>query len=114
LGWYTYTAPPHPYGDVAVYVYQPKDGSAPIIFPHMSAVRPTVHFMWKLRKLNQQPVVNQLDQAFEWMDVAKVPDDIQERVTLLPEVEQGDFFVGWFAAVISPENVPPEVLPGES
>lgn len=108
--------PEHPYGDKKVFVHYPKPGSkagdAPIIFPHISEVRPTVHFMWKLRKMNNQAIPNRLDQAFEWMDLAEIPDDIQERLTLLPEDEQGEVFANWFSAAITPPD--PEVLPGES
>jgi hypothetical protein len=68
--------------------------------------------MWKMRKLQKQAVPNQLDQAFEWLDLAGVPDDIQERWALLPDKEQGEMFADWFSAVVNPPA--PEVLPGES
>jgi hypothetical protein len=93
-----------------VYVFTPKPGSragdAPIVFPHITTVRPTYHFMWRLRKLDQ------IQQSFEWMDMAKVPDPIQERVTLLPDDEQAAFFMGWFTPAVAPQTqVGP---PGES
>jgi hypothetical protein len=104
--------PDHPYGEnTLVFVFTPKPGSragdAPIVFPHITTVRPDYHFMWKLRKLDQ------IQQSFEWMDMAKVPDDIQERVTLLSDAEQGDFFMAWFTPAVTPAKT--EVgLPGES
>jgi hypothetical protein len=104
--------PEHPYGEFTrVFVFTPtpgsKAGDAPIVFPHITAIRPDYHFMWKLRKLDQ------IQQSFEWMDMAKVPDDIQERVTLLSDKDQGDFFLAWFSPAVTPAKA--EVgLPGES
>jgi hypothetical protein len=104
--------PPHPYGEnTLVFVFHPKPGSkagdAPIVFPHITTIRPDYHFMWKLRKLDQ------IQQSFEWMDMAKVPDEIQERVTLLSDGDQGDFFLAWFSPAVTPAKL--EVgLPGES
>ena len=88
----------HPYGDRRVYVFQPADGAAPIVFPHLTAVRPTYHFLWRLRKLK----LDQVQQSFEWMDMAEVPDDIQERVASLPDEEQTRFFIGWFEPAVQP------------
>jgi hypothetical protein len=102
--------PDHPYGDRKVFVFIPEPGSKagdePIVFPDITTVRPDYHFMWKIRKLDQ------VQQSFEWMDMAQVPDPIQERVTLLPDSEQARFFLGWFSAAVSPQTqVGP---PGES
>jgi hypothetical protein len=104
--------PEHPYGEsTRVFVFTPRPGSragdAPIVFPHITTIRPDYHFMWKLRKLDQ------IQQSFEWMDQAKVPDDIQERVTLLDDDDQGNFFMQWFTPAVTPAKA--EVgLPGES
>ena len=103
--------PEHPYGDARVFVFTPTEGSkagpAPIVFPHITTIRPDYHFMWKLRKLDQ------IQQSFEWMDMAGVPDDIQERVTLLTDADQGKFFTAWFTPAVQPATA--EVgLPGES
>lgn len=99
----------HPYGNKKLYVYHPKDGSAPIIFPHITEVKPTQKFFWKIYKMNS------LFQSFEWMLSANIPRDIQERVMDLGETnvyEQADFFRGWFAPIASPqEGLSP---PGES
>lgn len=108
--------PTHPYytedgTEKRVFVFHPKAGSkagdAPIVFPHITSIRPDYHFMWKLRKLDQ------VQQSFEWMDMAKVPDNIQERVTLLDDDDQGDFFLQWFSPAVNPAKT--EVgIPGES
>lgn len=101
--------PTHPYGDKEVYVYHPKDGSAPIVFPHISEVRPTQKFFWKIYKMNE------MFQSFEWMALAGVPRDIQERVMDLGErdiFEQAEFFRGWFAPISRPQGG--MVPPGES
>jgi hypothetical protein len=90
--------PPHPYGDKRVYVFRPDDGSAPIVFPYLTEVRPTYYFLWKLRKLN----LDQVQQSFEWMDLAEVPDPIQERVARLSDDEQARFFLGWFEPAVQP------------
>lgn len=90
--------PVHPYGDKRVYVFRPADGSAPIVFPYLTEVRPTYYFLWKLRKLN----LDQVQQSFEWMDLAEVPDSIQERVAKLPDDEQAQFFLGWFEPAVQP------------
>ena len=91
-------APPHPYGDRRVYTYSPADGSEPIVFPHLTTVQPTYYFLWKLRKLN----LDQVQQSFEWMDMAEVPNAIQERVAKLPDEEQATFFLGWFEPAVQP------------
>ena len=88
----------HPYGDRRVYVFRPVSGAAPIVFPHLTTVRPSYHFLWRLRKLN----MDQVQQSFEWMDMAEVPDDIQERVAKLPDEEQTRFFIGWFEPAVQP------------
>jgi hypothetical protein len=106
--------PAHPYGNREVYVFTPVKGSnpkdpagdAPIVFPAIFTIRPDYHFMWKLRKLDQ------VQQSFEWMDQASVPDEIQERVTWLSDDEQARFFMGWFGPAVNPQTqVGP---PGES
>lgn len=116
--------PPHPYQHEdgtpysldELYVFVPAPGTIqingvpagdePIIFPRITMVRPTYHFLWKMRKSDQ------VNQSFEWMDLAKVPDPIQERLALLPDSEQARFFTGWFTPAVSPQTqVGP---PGES
>ena len=101
--------PPHPYGDVEVYVYRPKDGSAPIVFPAINTVRPTQKFFWKIYQMNE------MFQSFEWMNLAGVPKNIQERVLDLGETnvyEQAEFFRGWFAPISRPQGG--MTPPGES
>jgi hypothetical protein len=111
-------APSHPYvhedgtpydlGELFVFTPAPGTpaGDEPIVFPLITTVRPTYHFLWKMRKSDQ------VNQSFEWMDLAKVPDPIQERVALLPDSEQARFFTGWFTPAVSPQTqVGP---PGES
>lgn len=93
--------PSHSYGDIEVYVYRPKDGSAPIVLPSISTVRPTQKFFWKLYPLNE------MFQSFEWLNLAKVPRDVQERIMDLGErdvYEQADLFRGWFAPISRPQG----------
>ena len=92
------SVPDHPYGDRRLYVFSPADGSEPIVFPHLTSVQPTYYFLWKLRKLN----LDQVQQSFEWMDIAEVPNEIQERVAKLPDDEQSKFFLGWFEPAVQP------------
>jgi hypothetical protein len=99
-----------PYTDAELFVFTPipggPAGDAPIVFPRIDTIRPTYNFMWKLRKFDQ------VQMSLEWMDLARVPDRVQERVTLLPDIEQARFFEGWFAPAVSPQTqVGP---PGES
>ena len=100
--------PDHPYGSKEIYVYHPSDGSAPIIFPAITEVKPTQKFFWRIYKLNE------MLQSFEWMEFAGVPRGIQERVIDLGErsiEEQAQFFRGWFAPLTQPKGLEP---PGES
>lgn len=100
--------PDHPYGAKKVYVFRPSDGSAPIVFPHITEVKPTEKFFWRIYKLNE------MLQSFEWMEFAEVPRYIQERVIDLGEQDrsqQADFFRGWFAPLTRPNGLEP---PGES
>lgn len=100
--------PDHPYGDQKIYVFRPSDGSAPIIFPHITEVKPTQKFFWKIYKLNE------MLQSFEWMEFAGVPRHIQELVMDLGErslEEQAEFFRGWFSPLTRPSGMEP---PGES
>lgn len=100
--------PDHPYGAKKVYVFRPSDGSETIVFPHISEVNPTQKFFWKIYKLNE------MLQAFEWMEFAEVPRHIQEQVMDLGErnmEEQAEFFRGWFAPLTRPSGLEP---PGES
>lgn len=106
-------APPklvHPYGNVPVHVYQPRDGSAPIVFPKVTTVPVTAKFMWKIYNLAE------IFQSFEWMNLAGVPRDVQERVVDLPPLERQDFWAGWFADVTTPMDLSQENMspPGES
>ena len=99
---------PYDLGELFVFTPAPGTpaGDEPIVFPLITTVRPTYHFLWKMRKSDQ------VNQSFEWMDLAKVPDPIQERVALLPDSEQARFFTGWFTPAVSPQTqVGP---PGES
>lgn len=99
-----------PYNGQPVFSYQPEDGSDPIIFPKSSVILEDVDgvkaikFLWKLRKLNEAY------QSFEFMDRAKVPDVIQERVLDLSYDERRKFFRAWFADINEPPKVgiPPE------
>lgn len=97
--------PAHPYGNKQTYTFNPADGSGAIIFPHISEVDADAHFFWKIYQMNE------MFQAFEWMNKAGVPLAVQERVMLLPDAEKQAFFAGWFSAVTTPQGVAP---PGES
>ncbi|MCV7174939.1 hypothetical protein [Mycolicibacterium sphagni] len=89
--------PSHPYGDIEVYVYRPRNGAPAIVFPHIGTTRPTQKHFWKLYSLNP------MFQSFEWMNFAKVPQHIQEQVMDLSPFEQGQFFAGWYAPLHQPD-----------
>lgn len=98
----------HPiYGTKKLYYYHPKDGSAPIIFPHISTCRPTALFFYENRN------VDEMHQAFSWMDLCEIPTSIGRRLFLLPDEEQGELLRQWFGGLnLTPA---PEVSPpGES
>lgn len=95
----------HPYGNKMVYVFQPKNGAAPIIFPSILEVETDAYFFWKIYDLNE------MFQAFEWMKKANVPRYIQARVMQLDDAEKAEFFAGWFKTMTAPQGVSP---PGES
>jgi hypothetical protein len=107
----TKAPPTHPYGDVEVFVYQPKDGSAPIVMPAINTVRPTQKFFWTIYRLNE------MFQSFEWLNLAKVPRSVQERIMDLGEkdvYEQADLFRQWFAPISRPQAEEGLRPPGES
>lgn len=93
-----------PYGNKQTYTFKPAKGE-PIVFPHITEVEADAHFFWKIYTLNE------MFQAFEWMNRAGVPRAIQERVMLLDDDEKAKFFNEWFSAVTTPQGVAP---PGES
>jgi hypothetical protein len=69
--------------------------------PAINTVRPTQKFFWKIYGLNE------MFQSFEWLNLAKVPRPIQERIMDLGErdvYEQADFFRGWFAPITRPQG----------
>src|SRR5271163_1460597 len=97
--------PEHPvYGTRKVFRYQPRDGSATIDFPAISTVQTNPKFYWKIYAMNE------MFQAFEWMILAEVPRDIQERVMDLADSEKAVFFRAWFRDATQPQGV---ALPGE-
>jgi hypothetical protein len=100
----------HPYGDRPVFVFQPADGSAPIVFPRIGTLKVTAKFMWRIYDLNE------LFQSFEWMNLAGVPRDIQERVIDLPQVDRARFWSSWFNDVTAPLDLTKDTMgpPGES
>lgn len=98
----------HPvYGDKKLYTYHPKDGSDPIVFPHISTCSPTALFFYENRNLDE------MHQAFAWMDLCEIPTAIGRRLFLLPDAEQGKLLKEWFGGLsIAPSaEVSP---PGES
>lgn len=101
----------HPYGkNKPIYVFKPSDGSAPIVFPRIQTVPVTTKFMWKIYNLAE------VFQSFEWMNLAGVPRDIQERVVDLPVVERTKFWAGWFNDATGPLDLSSDPMgpPGES
>lgn len=100
----------HPYGDKPVYVFKPADGNPPIIFPKISTVEITTKFMWKIYDLAE------IFQSFEWMNLAGVPREIQERVVDLPINDRQRFWSGWFNDVTQPLDLSAQSMgpPGES
>ncbi len=101
-------APDHPvYGFKKLYTYQPQDGSDPIEFPHISTCQPTALFFYDNRHTDE------MHQAFAWMDLCGIPDQIGRRVFLLPDTEQATLLREWFGGL----NLTPSrgvAPPGES
>lgn len=98
----------HPlYGAKKVYTYQPKDGSESIVFPHISTCQPTPLFFYDNRHMDE------MHQAFAWMDLCGVPDSMGRRLFMLSGEEQGKLLREWFGGLnLSPAaGVSP---PGES
>lgn len=100
----------HPYGDVPVYIFYPKDvregdSMEPIVFPHITTINADVEFFWEMDQLDP------MHQSFRYMQKADVPKVIQRRVVRLPDAELGRFIQGWFMGVVTPQGVHP---PGES
>jgi hypothetical protein len=98
----------HPvYGTKALFTYKPKDGSDLIEFPHISTCRPTALFFYDNRNLDE------MHQAFAWMDLCGIPDGIGRRLFMLPDEEQGALLREWFSGLnLTP--APGVEPPGES
>jgi hypothetical protein len=66
---------------------------APSRLRQPTAARPSLFrwFFWKLRKLEG------LEQPIFWLEQAKVPDEVQEQIMLLPEADWGRFYEEWMA-----------------
>jgi hypothetical protein len=76
------------------FTFTPADGSPPITIPAVAEVIPPGKhrwFFWKLRKLEG------LEQPIFWLEQAKVPDEVQEQIMLLPEADWGRFYEEWMA-----------------
>ena len=63
---------------------------APIIIPKFTTLNPGRVWLWSI--YDKGPLI----QAFEWMKLAGVPMDIQERIVNLPDEEYDRFWDGWF------------------
>jgi len=100
----------HPYGNRPIYVFTPNNGTDPIVFPKIHTVPVDAKFMWKIYDLAE------IFQSFEWMNLAGVPRDIQERVVDLPTSERTRFWSGWFNDASSPLDLDSGGMepPGES
>jgi hypothetical protein len=101
--------PKHPYGDTEIFAFQPSGDYPLIVFPAVTTLAPTPKFFWKIYPLNE------MYQAFEWMNMANVPRHIQEQVMDMGERnprEQAEFFRRWFAPISRPQGGP--TPPGES
>lgn len=98
----------HPYGDREIFVWNPRDGSDPIVLPHFSTVKVTQEFLCGIyEKAN-------IFQNLEFMILAGVPMDIRLQVSRLGDTdprEQNELFNAWYAAVTQPAGA---VVPGES
>lgn len=90
------------------YHFLPKDGTPAIVFPTFTSLRPGRKFIWRIYKMNA------LVQGFQWMNLAGVPERIQERVVDLPDDEYERFWAGWFSAIVPDAQASPEGPPGES
>lgn len=94
-----------PYGDRPTFTFFPQIDTdnplllAPIVFPKFTSVHAPRKWLWRV--YDKGPLI----QAFEWMKLAGVPRDVQERVIDLPDNEYERFWDAWFGEA--------RVTPGE-
>ena len=96
--------------EIKTYTFQPAEGD-PIVIPKASALweevdgKGATEFLWEIRKLNETY------QSFEFMDRAKIDDEVQRRIVRLPIDERRKLFKGWFDELNRPPTegeLPPE------
>lgn len=75
-----------------LFTYTPNGGGEVIELP-LDFEYPDKKWLWRNSKL---PF---LGQTFEWLNRAKVPNAMQERVVELPDDEYPDMFSQWFQAI---------------
>lgn len=94
----------------ATFTFQPDEGD-PIVLPRADVLWETVdgkgatEFLWEIRKMNETY------QSFEFMDRAKVAEDVQRRIVRLSTEERRKLFRGWFDDLNKPPvegELPPE------
>lgn len=95
----------------ATFSFDPEGDDDPIVVPASSVLwedvdgKTPLEFLWEIRKLNEAY------QSFEFMDRAKIADDVQRRIVRLTQKERRRFFDAWFADVNAPDvnsGLPPE------
>jgi hypothetical protein len=93
------------YGDVPVFTWKPKDGSAPIVFPKATTVikkGEAFGFMYDLHEM-----AGDLVAQFAYMaGRAGVPPDVRRRAAHLPDDEVVELVSAWTAEM--------RAAPGES
>lgn len=87
-------AKPIPLSEDLLLIWPMRDGSPPIVVPSMLTLPITRKFLWSIRKKSD------LVQGWEWMDLAKVPDYIQERIVDLSDQDYEAFWTQWFQTLV--------------
>jgi hypothetical protein len=100
--------PAHPYGNLKIQVFTPIESEGEeIIVPHISTIDVTEEFLWDNHKKN----LDLMQQSWRWMDLARIPDDVQRQIVRLAANDKRRFWQEWFAGFVPPPTGEP---PGES
>lgn len=92
------------------FTFQPAEGD-PIVIPKADVLWETVdgksatEFLWEIRRMNETY------QSFEFMDRAKIPLDVQQRIVRLDLEERRKLLKAWFDDLNKPPTqgeLPPE------
>ncbi len=86
-------AGPYPEGTL-LFEYQPKGGGPVVVLPNAKSVfadgRVSRKFIRRLDRLDGWR------QTFAWLNLAEVPESIQEQIDDIPDVEYMDMLAAWF------------------